>query len=178
MGEVLLCYKLKNTRVMAKTILIPTDFSSESLHLIKGAISENEGDKLNVILLYAANNSNSITDLLFFNKKRSIEDAKSEQFQEGCDIILNKYSSSINSFRTELFTGFTQNAFENFVDANQIDEAYIPKNYEFKLNKNMFNPIPFIKKSALSVSEIEWEQELNDNTDQERSELQFNYRLK
>jgi hypothetical protein len=163
---------------MVKTILIPTDFSSESLHLIKGAISENEGEKLNIILLYAANNSNSITDLLFFNKKRSLEDAKSEQFQEGCDIILNKYSSIINSFRTELFTGFTQNAFENFIDANQIDEAYIPRNYEFKMKKDMFNPIPFIKKSALAVNEIEWDQELDSKNKEDRSELQFNYRLK
>jgi hypothetical protein len=178
MRPILLCYKLKNTRAMTKTILIPTDFSSESLHLIKGAISENEGEKLNVILLYAASNSNSITDLLFFNKKRSLDDVKPEQFQEGCDIILNKYSSSINSFRTELFTGFTQNAFENFIDANQVKEAYIPRNYKFKLKKNMFDPISFIKKSALIVREIEWEQELDEQTNQERSELQFDYRLK
>ncbi|TDB60022.1 hypothetical protein [Arundinibacter roseus] len=140
-----------------KTILIPTDFTIESLNTVKGAFKRDSQEKVNLILLYAIGMSDSITDLLFFSKEKFIASQQSGKFAEAFQILQNTYDSQINSFRVELFSGYTQNAFANFLEANQVDEVFIPKDYTLKLqHKRSFNPLPFLKKCKLPKTEISW----------------------
>lgn len=147
---------------MRRTILIPTDFTIESLSLFKAAAQSVEIGKINVIFFHCAHLSDSIFDLLFFSSRKQRESLVNEDFEDGCKIIRHKYASRINSVRTEIFSGRTQNAFENFLDANDIDEIVIPKDYKFQLTSNRsFDPMPFILKSKLPTTEVTWERELH-----------------
>lgn len=143
---------------MSKTILFPTDFTVESLQLLKAFFSTADKDlSYNIILLHGLNSGDSITELLFFSKNKQIESLSDKSFNDACDIIINKYASHINSFRKDIFTGFTQNAFNNYIEANNIDEAYIPANYKLNItNKKSFDILPYIRKSNLQIEEVAW----------------------
>lgn len=142
---------------MKKTILIPTDFSIESLKLLKEAIHSVEIGSINIVFLHCIHLSDSIFDLLFFSKKELIESLMSKNFNDACKIIRNRYTSKINSARVEIFTGTTQQAFNNFLEGNQVNEIIVPKNHTFKLiNSKSFNPDTYIRNAGLPLTEVEW----------------------
>jgi hypothetical protein len=144
----------QNTIDMARTILIPTDFSISSLNLVRYAIERNPDDTLNIVFVTGISLSESITDLLFFSKKEIIENLENNDFREACQIIRNRYQSVISSMRTALFTGFTQAAFSNFLEGNQIDEIYLPQNNNLEYKGRTFNPVPFMERSNLPKRSI------------------------
>jgi hypothetical protein len=143
---------------MGKTILIPTDFTVESLQLVKSFLSRsNSNESYDILLVHGVDLGDSITDLLFFSKNKHIELLSNKAFEDACDIIINKYDSQINSLRKDIFTGYTQSAFNNYVEANNVGEAFVPGNYKLNLrHKKSFDILPYIRKSNLKTEAIEW----------------------
>lgn len=141
---------------MEKTVLIPTDFSIASLNIVKNYLNEQPAHvRLNIILLHGLHQTDSITGLLFYSKTRLLQDLVSGEFSEGCDVLKNKYASQIRSMRKDVFSGFTQAAFNHYVEAKRVDEACIPILYNPKFkNKNSFDLMPYIKASSLRVENI------------------------
>jgi hypothetical protein len=142
---------------MDKVIMIPTDFSVESLNTLKLAIDQYEGNKVRVLLVYAENPSDSITELLFYKPYNTIRKLRNSTFDEALSVLKNRYESSITSLNIKVFTGTTTSALKSFVEANQVDEILLPKNYQFKLQKNGFDLAPVVRKSKLPYQELGWD---------------------
>jgi hypothetical protein len=142
---------------MKKTVLIPTDFSIESLNLVKYAAQAAVSEPVNVLLVHGVRQSDSIMDLLFFSRNKTILKLQNADFDEACKVLRNKYDSRINSFRIEIFSGFTQSAFQKFLEAHRVNEILIPKSYILKLTSDRsFDLLPFIKTSPCEVTEVAW----------------------
>ena len=144
---------------MLKNILIPTDFKIESLNTLKYCLEERKKEKSSVILMYSVYNSDSITEVLFYNPVKIVEALISPNFKDAINIIKNTYESSFDSFKIELFHGLNTKALLNFYDAHGIDLVYLPKDYCLKPYKNGFDPIPLIKKSKVEFKEVVWTRE-------------------
>lgn len=145
---------------MVKSVLMPTDFSIRSLHVMRYALEENPTSKLNIVLVTGMRISGSITELLFFSRKELIKKLQGEVFNEACQIIRNKYQSRISEVHFEIFTGMTQGAFSLFLEGNNIEHIYIPEN-KLHYKRPCFDPIPFMRKSKLPRSVVSWvEQEV------------------
>lgn len=146
---------------MQKTILIPTDFSIESLMLLKHAVAEDQDNKVNILLMYSVYPPDSITDLLFYSPSKLVESLITKDFKSAISVLQNKYSSKILNISTEVFHGLNNEAFNNFASGNKVSEAFIPRHYKFRQNNNTFDPIPFIRASNLPVYEIDWKEKNN-----------------
>lgn len=145
---------------MSKTILIPTDFTVKSLNLAKIALQKNHGseEKLRIILIHGIMASTSITDLLFYSKSRMLAQLETPEFQASCKLLLGKFDEKIERMTIDLFSGFNQSAFENYLEANHVQEAYIPSNYKLKMvNSSSFDIIPYFTKSKLPLMKVDWE---------------------
>lgn len=159
---------------MAKTILIPTDFTVESLNLAKIALQNSleKGEKLKVILVYGQWVSSSINDLLFYSKAKVLEKLESEEFKASCQILLGKYENTIEQMTIEIFSGRNQNAFENYLLGSKVTEAYIPNNYTFKLkNSSSFDLMPYLTKSKLPLVEVNWDKATIQDHENSKDEL-------
>ena len=156
---------------MVKKILIPTDFKIESLNTLKYSLEERKQEKSSVILMYSAYNSDSITDLLFYNPTKIVEALVNSNFNDAINIIKNTYETSIHSFKIELFHGLNLNAFINFYESHGIDLVYLPKDYCLKPYKNGFDPIPLIKKSKVQYSEVAWTSDQGTSNKDELNQL-------
>ncbi len=142
-----------------KKILVPTDFTVDSLTILKNTLENHPNEKLDIVLVHGVTLSNSISDLLFFNKHHFISTLENKEFCEARDIIKNKFDSNINSLVSDVFIGFTKNAFQNYAEANNITEAYIPVNYKLKkTSARSLDIIPFIKKTIPTVYEVQLEE--------------------
>lgn len=141
---------------MKRTILIPTDFTVESLIPVKQAATLGNYSEIEIVLMFCHLLPGSITDLLFYKPVRVIEEYATKEFEEACSIILNKHASRIHTLRIEVFHGTSDSAFENFIEGNRIDEVIYPKNYKLKEHRAGFDPLPYIRNSYLPCREVEW----------------------
>ncbi|MFA6151789.1 MAG: hypothetical protein WC716_10750 [Chitinophagaceae bacterium] len=142
---------------MQETILIQTDFRVESLILIKSAIQNNPGRKLNIVLVHGVELTDSITELLFFSKHKLLKKVMKEDFETGINEIRQDFAGNINSLRIELFTGYNQSAFNNFLEANKISQIFLANDYAFKSDyKNSKDLALFISRSVQKKVEIAW----------------------
>ena len=141
---------------MQKTILIPTDFTVGSLLLVKQAVSQNQNNNLNIILLYSCFLTDSITELLFYSQEKIIKEKSDPKFHEALSVITNRYSEQINNIEIEVFHGYSTSAIESYIEKNKINQVFIPKNQVFKETGNYFDLTSIIKKSKLNYTELSW----------------------
>ncbi len=141
---------------MRKTVLIPTDFTVQSLNILKSVLSSNASNvKLDIILLHGLSLSDSIRDLLFSSKYQQIESLTTPEFEEACEVIKNKFDSQISSLRVDLFTGYNVAAFNNYLEGNRVVDIYVSDKKPVFTNKKSFDLSRFIEKSSANVITVD-----------------------
>lgn len=136
---------------MTKTILIATDFSLESLDILKKVLKkkhdQSDENKYNILFVSGYDMGDSIRDLLFTTKGSILNKIRSKEFCDAYSIINNKYPDLINKITCDIFTGSFQRTFNNYVEAIQIDEAYYSNSKTKTLGKNQFDITDYLKKN-------------------------------
>lgn len=148
---------------MEKTILIPTDFSVESLNTLKVALSEDNHTELHVILMCGEYLNDSISDLLFYSRERSLTKLLTPEFNEAISILKNRFEKKILSLKVELFNGATSRSLSNFMQARNVEQVFVPRNYELRYSKNLFDIIPYLKQTRAHIFETQWESNISNS---------------
>lgn len=143
---------------MTKTILIATDYSLESLNILKKVLKEKHGKgeetQYNILFVSGYDMGDSIRDLLFTTKSTIFNKIRPVEFCDAFSIIKNKYPNLINKMICDVFTGSFQRTFNHYITIEKIDEAYYSPSIKSK-GKGKFDIIPYIKKcKALESHEI------------------------
>jgi hypothetical protein len=140
-----------------QTILIPTDFTIESLGLLKMALREYPEKQLNIVFVHGIWLTDSITELLFFSPSKTLAGLENPDFREACAVMQNKFDSRLRTMETVLFTGKTQSAFNRLLESKNIDTIVVPKNRMLKsASSASMDLLPFIQKSKLDRINVEW----------------------
>jgi len=144
---------------MIKTILIATDYSLESLNILKKVLKEKnateENTRYNILLVSGYDMGDSIRDLLFNTKGTVLNKIRSKEFCDAYSIIKNKYPHLVNKIVCDVFTGSFQRVFNNYLTAENIEEAYYAANLKDKNTKGKFDLAHYIKKAKhIQVKEI------------------------
>ncbi|WP_419869378.1 hypothetical protein [Chryseobacterium sp. CT-SW4] len=134
---------------MTKTILIATDYSLESLNILKKVLKEkealNDGTQYNILFVSGYEMGDSIRDLLFTTKNMIFNKIRPQEFCDAYGIIKNKYPHLVNTIICDVFTGSFQRTFNNYLKAEKVDEAYYSSGKK-KFSQGKFNIVPYIKK--------------------------------
>ncbi|MBV8327157.1 hypothetical protein [Chryseobacterium sp.] len=134
---------------MAKTILIATDYSLESLNILKKVLKEKEASEdqnnYNILLVSGYDSGDSIRDLLFTTKTSVFNKIRPAEFCDAYGIIKNKYPHLVHKIICDVFTGSFQRTFNQYVKAENVEEAYYSPSIKSK-GKEKFDLIPYIKK--------------------------------
>lgn len=154
---------------MAHKVLLPTDFSIDSLKVLKSYLQQSTPDStFDIVLVHGQTLSDSISDLLFFSKYRLLKDLNIEHFEDAVKILQNKYDSKLSNVHIDVFTGHNQSAFQNYLEGNKIDEIVVSETRSFKpCNKKSFDVTKFAlkTKAAVKITKINCEQEESINAD-------------
>jgi hypothetical protein len=138
-----------------KHVLIPTDFSIRSLRVIHNVIERYGNEPLTIVMMHALRMPTSITDLMMLSRRSAHYDLITDDYKDACEIIRNKYASSIANLKTEFLFGNTSAVFRNFLQYQNIDVIVCAANSEFRLaGKDSYNPISLINKSKYPVYHV------------------------
>ncbi|MBT2621405.1 MULTISPECIES: hypothetical protein [Chryseobacterium] len=149
---------------MIKTILIATDYSLESLNILKKVLKEKDSkdDETQYTILFVSgyDMGDSIRDLLFTTKTAIFNKIRPVEFSDAISIVKNKYPHLVHKVICDVFTGSFQRTFNNYVKIENIEEAYYSPSIKSK-GKGKFDIASYIKKCkdlesyeiALEISE-------------------------
>ncbi|WP_153796887.1 hypothetical protein [Foetidibacter luteolus] len=135
-----------------KNVLIPTDFTLETLQLVNKTAEALKGEKFNAVLFHAFDLPDSIIDLMFIGREKIYSGLVSDDFRNQCKKVKNLYFETINSVCVKYMYGNTVRVFKNFADANNISLIVLPEELRLQLpHKYSMNPVSILKKSGLQL---------------------------
>ncbi|WP_407425446.1 hypothetical protein [Arcticibacter sp.] len=109
-----------------KTILIPTDFSSQAFDCIPSLCAQLQPETLNIVFIHLFKLSDSINDLLLLSRRNKEYEHVSDDFYQQCEETKRVYKA-VKAIRIEFFYGSTLSRFKNFIEANSIDYIVHPE---------------------------------------------------
>lgn len=104
-----------------KHILIPTDFSLQSLNAVHAAVATHSEQPFKITLLHLLRMAEDIPQLLFRSMRSKQEEIITPDFREACEILQNRYESSIASIHIKLGFGSTKSYVQNLLEGEKID---------------------------------------------------------
>ncbi|TRX47133.1 hypothetical protein FNH22_30405 [Fulvivirga sp. M361] len=142
---------------MIQKVLIPTDFTIESLNTVKYLLnSYPTTTTFDIILFFGFRLPDSTIELMYFSKSRLMDDVSNPEFEEACVYIKKDHVGQIHSLRLDIFTGINMAAFQNYLEANHIERVCVSVKHQLKLpHKRSFNTLPFIYKSGIDIQEVD-----------------------
>lgn len=141
-----------------KKILIPTDFTVESLQLVEYATLNYPNSNLDVILIAGYQLPHSYWGIRHFNEKEQVHSQVSNQFIDTKRRLELEHSDTINRISIRLFTGANSLAFQNFIEDLDVQDAIVPKPGTLCGPKNWFDTTAYIKANIQNVVEVVMEQ--------------------
>lgn len=147
-------FRPENKKQM-KRVLIPTDFTVESLQLIEYAVLNFPKTPLEVILVSGFKLPDTRWGITHFSEKREINKFTTESFAKAKQTFIREHSDTIGNVHVRLFTGYNSLAFQNFSEQLQAHDAIVPKGkFLHYSNANSFDPTRYIRKNVTNVIEI------------------------
>lgn len=133
-------------------VLIPTDFTANSLQLAAQAIQALDDKAINIVLFHAFAQPESEFDLLIPSRYKPHANLVTEALRQSCKQFKEQNSNKVQKIYFRFMEGETAPMFRNFIDANEIDLIYCPETYTpVKVNKYSADPRPLFKKSGIPV---------------------------
>lgn len=135
-----------------KNILIPSDFSLQSLDCIPSLTERFKHDRLNISLVHVFLLTDSVTELMLLSRRNRDYEHVSLQFWNRCVELEHTYRKHINSIRVKCFYGCTVAVFRNYLEGHGIDLIVYPEQYQFrKLCKESLDPAKLIARCGWEV---------------------------
>lgn len=139
-----------------RKIVIPTDFSVKSLsHIVHILEQSSEEERLEIILLHGVYPSDSISELLFTSTSSLLASLQTPEFVNSCNLIKNKFQSRIKAMYADVLPNNSRAYLANYLEANAIEEVYIPMNYTMNFqSKRSFDIRSLLQKGTVPVREL------------------------
>ena len=141
-----------------KKVLIPTDFTIESLELVEYAILNFPNTTLDIVLVAGYRLPDTRWAVANFSAKEQIHQQLHEPFRVAMRRLLLEHKNHISNLHFEVFTGINSFAFRNFMEQHEVSCALIPKGKMLHFSGNRwFDITGFIKKNITELIEIPME---------------------
>jgi hypothetical protein len=137
--------------VVMTNILIPTDFTANSLKQAEGVLRNESCPKCNIVLFHAFEMPEPFDMLYKLYRDPSLE-FLTESFRQSCKQIKDENPDKIGKIIVRCLKGSTRAIFRNFIEANDIDLIYCPEDYVFtRIHEQSIDPLPLFKKCGVPV---------------------------
>jgi hypothetical protein len=133
-----------------KTIVIPSDFSTESIQVAE-TILRNNKTEIRFVFTHLFHVADDIQDLLFSNYRKKEYEFVSDEFNKQVQILKSVYPHLV-SVKTEFFYGSKLAGFKNFLDYNDAESIAYSESYGVpKLSKSSIEAMPVMKKCGMHL---------------------------
>ncbi|MCE7059983.1 hypothetical protein [Dyadobacter sp. CY343] len=134
-----------------KTVMIPTDFTNESIQVAE-AIVRDSNEEVKIVFTHLFHVADDIQDLLFSGYREKEFEFVSEDFWADCKSLKEEYSDTLKSVKIDFFYGNKLAALRNFMEYHEVESIAYSESYGFpKLNKSSLDAFPVLKKSGVKM---------------------------
>lgn len=135
-----------------RNVLVPTDFSIDSLQLVERTIAALNDQTMNVILFHAFDMTCNAPDRLGNGTRIPYAHLLTDEFRNACRRIKTANARTVQNIHIRHFYGSTAPVFRNFIDANDIDLIICPAHFKFNLvTPQSIDPVKLFKRSGVPV---------------------------
>lgn len=131
-------------------IMIPTDFSVQSLQVVHAAIAAAGNEKLKVTLMHMLHPADIGSTIFasFRNRQRAEQqNMLSEDFKETCEMLKNSYSSKLDGIQVKFVTGDTAVYLSHCLEGADVDCIVYAEDIKLtKPSKNSVDMLALIKR--------------------------------
>lgn len=132
-----------------RNVLIPTDFSIESLRLAEQALEALDDQTMTITLFHAFDISGFAPDMLGSSRRLPYGHLLTDAFRIACKRLKENYPQVLQGIHIRHMYGNNNAVFRNFIDAHDIDMIVCPDNYVFTtVTPQSINPIYLFEKSG------------------------------
>jgi hypothetical protein len=145
---------LQNNNIM-KHVLIPTDFTVDSLNAVHAAISIYEDEQLVITLFHLLAMPNDISDLLYKSRRRRHEEMVTEEYNEALQVLQNRNSSRFKSIRIKFGFGNTVAYLQNLLEGEKVDRVLLcPDIKLIPPSARSIDMIPLLNRTGITIDNI------------------------
>lgn len=112
-------------------VLVPTDFTVDSLRIVLDYMEENVGQQVELVLACGYDLGDSITSLLGFTKEDHLIKLENEDFIKGCEMIKSRFTNDIVEMYSDLIISKNLRYLRNYVKGSRITHVVLPDSFEF-----------------------------------------------
>lgn len=138
-----------------KHLLIPTDFSIHSLKAVQAAVDAIPGHPLKITLFHLLSMPVAVTELLRRPKSIKGLNLVSEEFNDACAVLKNKYSSRIKDLKIEIAVGETKAFLANYLEGAKVDVVILQAGAKLDLPcKRSIDMVRLIRRTGWYTMEV------------------------
>lgn len=134
---------------MIQRVLIPTDFTVNSLRIVLEYL-ENSGDqKVELVLTCGYNLGESISFLLGFTLDDHLAEMQNEDFLKGCEMIKSRFKDKVVEMYADFMISKSKRYIRNYLKGGQFARIVLPDTFEFTFKENCFDVVELLKTVTL-----------------------------
>lgn len=138
-----------------KHVLIPTDFSINSLNAVHAALSKYSEEQLNITLFHLLSMPTNISDLLYRSRRNMHLEMITDDFNEALQVLQNRHGSRIRNIRVTFGFGDTVAYFNNFLEGEKADVVLVCPDIDMSAPSPRSVEMTYlIDKAAVSVDRV------------------------
>ncbi len=134
-------------------ILVPTDFSVDSLRIVLDFMEKNADQKVELVLACGYDIGDSITSLLGITKEDHLTRLESEDFIKGCEMIKSRFKNSLVEMYSDLIISRNARYLRNYFKGGRVTHVVLPDSYTFSSKEpSVFDLTELLRKNAESIA--------------------------
>ncbi len=136
---------------MGTKIVIPSDLKLTSIDHLRSILQFQSENELQVVLLHGIYPSNSISELLFFDKSDLKLAIAGRDFMKQIALLEDELGSKVKNIQVDFFAGFTQSSFNDYLETTKVDRVLIPNDFQFNWShRQSMDVLPFLEKCKIT----------------------------
>lgn len=136
-------------------VLVPTDFSVDSLRIVLNFMEKNADQKVELVLACGYDVGDSITSLLGITKEDHLSRLESEDFIKGCEMIKSRFKSNLVEMYSDLIISRNGRYLRNYFKGGRVTHIVLPEGYLFASKESsVFDLTEVLRKNVESISAI------------------------
>lgn len=128
---------------------MPTNFTVSSLTGAINYLSEAKDTKIELVLVHGHALSDSITELLGFDKDYYLEKCYREDFLTACQIIKSRFEEQVHEIYSDIICSKNHRYIRNYLKGNKIEKVILPAFFSYaKLLPNSFCTVDLLRENC------------------------------
>lgn len=110
---------------------MPTNFTVNSLNGAINYLSKAKDTKIELVLVHGHGSSDSITELLSFDKDNYLDECYSADFLTACQIIKTRFEEQVEEIYSDIICSKNDRYIRNYLKGNKIAKVILPANFSY-----------------------------------------------